>query len=252
MGRAKWLAVVMALITPGMGQVYNGELVKGISFFTISLAIFIVGHQYSVLLPDKLLIVGVFCSSMATVAVYAIAVIDAFRRAARLNGMFQPTRSNRWYFYIAFWLLGSVLASSFVYDYVRDNCIQAFRIPSASMEPTVKTGDMVLADKTAYRRMAPKRGDIVIFVYVDDRSKRYIKRIEALPGDIVTLPDGTRQTVPHGSVYVLGDNRERSEDSRKFGFVPLGDVTAKVQQVYFSSGRDGIRWNRIGKTFNEH
>jgi signal peptidase I len=141
-----------------------------------------------------------------------------------------------------------VLISSAVYDYVRHNFIEAFRIPSASMEPAVMKGDRVLADKTAYHRMGPKKGDIVIFVYIDDRSKRYIKRIDALPGDTITLANGVKQTVPHGSIYVLGDNREHSDDSRKFGFVPLADVIAKVRQVYYSSGEDNIRWNRIGRT----
>jgi len=71
---------------------------------------------------------------------------------------------------------------------------------------------------------------------------------DAMPGETVRLADGSTRIVPHGSVYVLGDNREHSLDSRTFGFVPLGDITAKVRQVYFSRGEDGIRWNRIGKT----
>ena len=103
-----------------------------------------------------------------------------------------------------------------------------------------------MADKTAYRRIAPQRGDVVTFVYPDDRSKRYIKRIEALPGEIIIGADGTRKEVPHGLVYVLGDNRAHSYDSREFGFVPLSDIIAKVRQVYYSSGTDGIRWDRIG------
>jgi signal peptidase I len=54
--------------------------------------------------------------------------------------------------------------------------------------------------------------------------------------------------VPHGYAYVLGDNRENSYDSRQFGFVPLSDIIAKVRQIYYSSGKNGIRWNRIGTT----
>jgi signal peptidase I len=248
MGRKKWLAVVMGLAMPGMGQIYNGELVKGISSFIIFLVLYIVGFQCTVLLPDRLLSIGVLCTIIATTAIYAIAVIDAFRKAKNLDEVYQPTRFNRWYFYIAIWMLGYVLISGAVYDYVRNNFIEAFNIPSASMEPAVMRGDRVIADKTAYRRMAPKKGDIIIFVFIDDRSKRYIKRIEALPGDTITLADGTTQTVPHGLIYVLGDNKENSVDSRKFGFVPLSDAIAKVRQVYYSSGADGIRWNRIGKT----
>jgi signal peptidase I len=248
MGRKKWLAVVMGLSMPGMGQIYNGELVKGISVFIIFLALYIVGFQFTVLLSDRLLMIGVISTIAVTIAIYAIAVIGAFRKAKKLNAAYQPTRFNRWYFYVAVWMLGYVLISGAVYDYVRHNFIEAFKIPSASMEPAVMQGDRVLADKTAYRRMAPQKGDIIIFVFIDDRSKRYMKRIEALPGDTITLADGTRQMVPHGSIYVLGDNRENSNDSRKFGFVPLSDVIAKVRQIYYSSGEDGIRWNRIGNT----
>jgi signal peptidase I len=245
MGRRKWLAAAMGLAMPGMGQIYNGEQVKGISCFIIFLVLYIVGFQWSVLLPDRLLIAGVLCTIVAVFGIYAVCVIDAYRKAKRLAA-YRLTPYNRWYFYIAAWMLGYVLISGAVYDYVRNNFLEAFKIPSASMEPAVMGGDRVLADKTAYRRMAPKKGDIVIFLYADDRSKRFIKRVEALPGDTVTLADGTRQEVPHGSVYVLGDNRGSSVDSRKFGFVPLSDVTARVRQVYYSSGDDGVRWNRIG------
>jgi signal peptidase I len=116
------------------------------------------------------------------------------------------------------------------------------------MEPTVRQGDCVLADKTAYRRMAPRKGDVVVFTGPDDRSKKFIKRIEALPGEAFTAADGTKTAVPHGYVYVLGDNRAKSIDSRQFGFIPLSDIVGKVRQVYFSSGINGILWERIGVT----
>jgi len=247
MERKRWPAAIMGLSMPGMGQIYNGELVKGISIFIVFLALYIIGFQLTVYLPDRLLLAGVLSTIAAPTALYFVAATGAFRRAGDLGPGFQPALFNRWYFYVAVWMLGGVLVSNAVYGYVRQNFIEAFRIPSASMEPAVMRGDHVLADKTAYHRIPVRKGDIVIFVFVDDRSKRYIKRIEALPGDAVTLPDGTRQTVPHGSVYVLGDNRAHSHDSRQFGFVPLSDVIAKVRQIYYSSGTEGIRWNRIGK-----
>lgn len=241
----------MGLAMPGMGQIYNGELIKGVSVFIIFLALYIIGFQYTVLLGDSLLIAGVVCTIAAMISVYAVSIIQAYRKAKKFASVYESASYNRWYFYVAVWMLGYVLISGAVYDYVRNHYIEAFKIPSASMEPAIMSGDRVLADKTAYRRMAPKKGDIIIFVFMDDRSKRYIKRIEALPGDKVTLADGTTQTVPHGSIYVLGDNREHSNDSRKFGFVPLSDVIAKVRQVFYSSGDNGIRWNRIGKTIAE-
>jgi signal peptidase I len=247
MGRKPWIAAVMGLTMPGMGQIYNGELVKGASIFVISLVLYIVGFQLVVFLPDRWLAGGVLCTIVATIGIYLFAAFGAFRKARTLSVGYALTRFNHLYFYVAMWMLGGVLISNAVFGYVRQNCIEAFKIPSASMEPTVVRGDRVLADKTAYRRMAPRKGDIIIFVFMDDRSKRYIKRIEALPGDTVVLSGGRAQLVPHGYIYVLGDNRQHSTDSREFGFVPLSDVVAKVRQIYYSSGEDGTRWGRIGK-----
>lgn len=94
---------------------------------------------------------------------------------------------------------------------------------------------------------APKVGDVVVFVNPDNRSQRYIKRIAALPGNTIPEADGTKRTVPHGHVYVLGDNRQSSPDSREFGFLSISDIVGKARQIYYSSGPDGIRWSRIGK-----
>jgi signal peptidase I len=147
-------------------------------------------------------------------------------------------------------VLRIVRIDSAVFEYGKANYLEACKIPTKSMEPAVLNGDRILVAKTAYNRMAPKKGDIIVFVYPDDRSKRFIKRVEALPGDAITLADGTRQKVPHGSIYVIGDNRENSIDSRQFGFVPLKDVIGKARVVYYSSGESGIRWGRIGTSLS--
>jgi signal peptidase I len=83
-------------------------------------------------------------------------------------------------------------------------------------------------------------------VYPDDRSKIFIRRIEGLPGEAIILTNGKKENVPHGMIYVLGENKEHSIDSREFGFVPLIDIIGKVRQIYYSSGDEGVRWNRIG------
>lgn len=80
--------------------------------------------------------------------------------------------------------------------------------------------------------MAPQKGDVVTFVSPNNRSRLFIKRIEALPGDRVRMPDGSAQTVPNGFAFLLGENRGDSLDSRQFGFVPLRDIVAKARQVY--------------------
>ena len=244
-GRNTLLAVFLALAMPGLGQIYSGELIKGISYFLIILAISIAGVRGTVLLPDSMMIFGALATMLVCGALYIATVVESFKKASTADVSYPLRPYNRWYFYLAVWLLGRIVWGA-VLDYSAVNYVEAYRIPTASMEPGVRQGDCVLADKTAYNRMAPKKGDIVIFVSPDDRSKKFIKRIEALPGESVTFPDGTSQKVPHGHVYMLGDNRENSYDSRQFGFIPLRDIIGKVRQVYFSSGINGILWERIG------
>jgi signal peptidase I len=248
-GRNTLMAVFLALAMPGLGQIYNAELVKGVSFLIIILAVSVFGARWSLLLPDSMLMYGILVTFLASLALNIYAIVDAFNKASKPDGYDPLKRYNHWYFYLAFWLAGRLVFGA-VYGYITADYVEAYRIPTQSMQPEVLQGDYVLADKTAYNRMAPQKGDVVIFVYPDDRSKRFIKRIEALPGDSVMDPDGTKKEVPHGYAYVLGDNRNSSYDSRNFGLVPLCDVIAKVRQVYYSSGKNGIRWNRIGTTIS--
>jgi signal peptidase I len=244
-GRDTLPSVFLGFMMPGLGQIYNGELVKGASFFIIIMVTMFVGIRGSLLLPDSLLIYGALTTMITSAALYIWSIVEAFNTASKSNASYILKPYNRWYFYLAMWLLGSAISGS-GQGYIRDHYIEAYKIPAQSMQPTVQQGDCVLADKTAYDRLPPKKGDIIIFLFPDDRSKKFIKRIEALPGDSITKPDGTTETVPHGFAYVLGDNRENSYDSRQFGFIPLRDIIAKVRQVYFSSGAKGILWERVG------
>ena len=244
--RSPWIAAVLGLVMPGMGQIYNGEVIKGLSLFVIFLVTLVSGFRLTVLLPDRGLIAGIVFTLAAVTGIYMLSVVAAYRSAGKAGTNFTKKPSQPWVLHVALWLLGSVVIMGFVNDYSKSHIMEAYKIVGASMEPVVLKGDRVIADKTAYQRMPPNRGDVIVFVYPDDRSKIFIKRIEALPGDVITQADGRQETVPHGSVYVLGDNRGQSTDSRTFGFVPLRDVTGKVRQVYYSLGEEGIRWSRVG------
>ena len=175
---------------------------------------------------------------------------------------------------------------------IRTFVIQAFKIPSGSMEPTLKIGDHLLVNKFIYGIKvpfisislspwkSPQRGDVIVFIYPLDPDKDFIKRVIGVGGDTVSIvnkklyingveaPDphavysentillGDMQkldnfgpvTVPKGSLFVLGDNRDRSFDSRFWGFVPLKDVLGKAFTIYWSwNSQDSmVRLNRLG------
>ncbi|MDQ7857483.1 MAG: signal peptidase I [Armatimonadota bacterium] len=146
--------------------------------------------------------------------------------------------------------------------------VQAFFIPSGSMEPTLRTGDRILVGKFTYRFWEIRRGDIIVFRYPLNPNKDFVKRVIGLPGERVEMKDGlvlidgrplsevyptalpggdhacrsnyAPVVVPEGSVFVLGDNRCNSEDSRFFGFVPKQNIVGRALAVYWPPDRIGL------------
>jgi signal peptidase I len=180
--------------------------------------------------------------------------------------------------------------------FIRTFIVQAFKIPSGSMKPTLEIGDHILVNKLSYgvkipylrKTMIPtgepKRGDIAVFIYPVDKSKDFIKRVIGVGGDVVEIrnkkvfvndtvvndayavhneevifPKSIQPRdnfgpvkVPEGTIFVMGDNRDQSYDSRFWGFVRLEDVIGKAFIIYWSWDSDDFspRWSRIGKMLN--
>ena len=169
--------------------------------------------------------------------------------------------------------------------FIRTFVVQAFKIPSGSMKPTLLVGDHILVnkfiygikipftDKTLISLGEPKREDVVVFKYPLDPKKDYIKRVIGLPGEKVQLvnkvlfingrviddPHASYSlygnlrnygpvTVPADHLFVMGDNRDESSDSRVWGFVPYAYLKGKAFLIYWSwdSENFGVRWRRIG------
>lgn len=146
--------------------------------------------------------------------------------------------------------------------------VQAFFIPSGSMEPTLRIGDRILVGKFAYRLWEIRRGDTIVFRYPLNPDKDFVKRVVGLPGERIelkeglvlinglplgelyptALPGGDRacssnygpEVVPPDKLFVLGDNRCNSEDSRFFGFVPVRNVVGRALVVYWPIERIGL------------
>jgi signal peptidase I len=179
---------------------------------------------------------------------------------------------------------------------IRTFVVQAFKIPSGSMLPTLQIGDHILVNKFLYgprleiplTQMSlgrlpglrkPRPGDVVVFIWPKDRSKDFIKRVIAVEGQTVEVrnrqvfidgkpwddPHATwvmqrglggaagdnygPYTVPPDHVFVMGDNRDQSYDSRFWGPVPIADIKGEALVIYWSwDGPDRwVRWERLGR-----
>ena len=160
---------------------------------------------------------------------------------------------------------------------IRTFVVQAFKIPSGSMIPTLLVGDHILVNKFVYRFRDPARGDVVVFKYPQDEHRDFIKRVIGVGGDTVFVKDrqiyincqppapacqplrepwayyenrlgawsetSGPHRVPPGSYFVMGDNRHNSQDSRYWGFVRGEKIKGKAFIIYWSwdSDRDGIQ-----------
>lgn len=135
------------------------------------------------------------------------------------------------------------------------NAISArIRVESISMEPALNRDDFVLVDKISYRLGSPGRGDIIVFNYPIDPDQKYVKRIIGLPGEQVKIANGRVQidgqmlsepyiraapiyegswVVPEDSYFVLGDNRNRSNDSHNWGMLPEENVIGRGLLIYW-------------------
>jgi signal peptidase I len=192
---------------------------------------------------------------------------------------------------------------------IRSFIVEAFKIPSSSMVPTLLVGDHIFVNKFRYGLRIPftkswpvhlheaARGEVIVFIYPEDESKDFIKRVVGLPGDEIRLeghdlwvngkqvlhesispPDGVEEsgyvyyrethdgksyiirydryggqfdetyTVPGDGLFVMGDNRDNSQDSRVWGPVPLENLKGRAMFIWLSRDHihGGVRWNRFG------
>lgn len=161
---------------------------------------------------------------------------------------------------------------------IRTFVVQAFKIPTGSMRPTLLEGDIILVNKFIYGAKIPflqsrlpvlrqpKRTDIIVFIYPQDVTKNFIKRLVAFPDETVEIKNGSiyinnkpltdpifsqryyynrgdfgsediKITVPKDCLFVLGDNSASSQDSRYWGFVPRKNVVGQAILIYWPLNR---------------
>lgn len=186
--------------------------------------------------------------------------------------------------------------------FIRSFIVQAFKIPTGSMEDTLQVGDHILVSKFSYGikipnkipffnvkifrdirffEKIPKRGDIIVFEFPRDEKRDFIKRVIGLPGDVLEIKEQTvyingkpikekyaihrepyREdralyprdnygpvVIPYRALFMMGDNRENSQDSRYWNFLDIDRIKGKAFIIYWSwnSIDFSVRWNRLSK-----
>jgi len=186
--RSPWTAAILSLIMPGLGQVYTGALARGLVWMFLC-GIFSVMGLLFLAFPSAYSWTLGCLAGLSSVVICLAAAVDSRRLALRCKPDYELKDYNRWYVYVLLLLMGTGSLLSYALN-VRDQLIQPFRIPGASMYPTILPKDRLIAVKNAYQTADPQRGDIVLFVYPDDRRIFYIKRVVALAGDTVEIKSG--------------------------------------------------------------
>ena len=157
-----------------------------------------------------------------------------------------------------------------------------YKIPAKSMVPTLMAGDHIIVNKIFFKKHALQPGDVILFELPRNPKQLFVKRIIGKPGDKIEIkgktlyvnaeiiyepysisldphiiPQKTQPRdffgpiiVPKNHLFVLGDNRDYSSDSRFWGFLPIKGIKGKVSNIYWSWDKENrkVRWKRIGKS----
>jgi len=246
-----WKAAWLSRLLPGLGHLYLRKPLFGIALF-IGCSV-ITAAARSEWLSNLL-------GGMAGLAAVALAWSAAPVRRETSRG---------WPIVVASLLAAQVLVGTASQSYFRGHVVQAFRIPSSSMEPTLRPGDCVFVSRRD--GYMPRRGDLMVYGAASDPRQILIKRVVGMPGDTVFIRDkvlwvnGVRQSepyvvhadstirrapddprdhlepfvVPANSWFVLGDNRDNSNDSRFHGPVPRALVLGRAYRIYWPIERSG-------------
>lgn len=267
--RSALIAGVFNFICPGLGFLYvNKPLYAVLLPLGVVLLLATTSWTKIVFSPTGMLLVVALVWLVWFSSIAAVAVVARQQAAATLS------TCQRWYVYVGFFVV-----SATVWNVLLDNRSQlfgyeTFRFPSISMQDTLLSGDFFISDTWKYRSQGPQRGDVVVFLFPENPKIKYAKRVIGLPGDQIEIKDAVVKIngtvfsepyvksennrrmsnaaasykVPDDSYFVLGDNRDNSNDSRYWGFVPKQNIHGSVEFIWFSFDRNiGIRTDRIGK-----
>lgn len=258
--RTAIVAVILSAI-PGLGHLFLGRPRRAMSvvvlallsgLWALALFMLLAGSAMALIVPVTMLL-----------AVAAVVIFDAYRLAHQPQTL--PVGPELRVLIYAGWILAFATVAEWEVDLVQAQLWQAFRVPTTSMEPTLLHGDWFAVDKRAYRETPPNRGDVVVVQDETDPEHYLVKRIVAVGGDHVAIEHGRilvngrsdrhdrtppeEITLAEGELFLAGDNRLQSADSRHWGPVRLERVVGRVSHLAFSVDpeENAVRWGRVGR-----
>ena len=263
--RRPWIAALFSLIVPGLGQFYDGRPLRALVFFGGPLVLF-----FALLLAG---LPGTFPGLIVLVALVVIlrlwAVWDA-AVLARRNQEYVLKPYNQWYAYLAVILAVFLVPTETLREHIHLPA-RTFAIPTGSMEPALRQGDHVYAAMTSDHSAGPKRGELVIYTSPETQVQK-LSRVIGLPGEQIEVREkvvyinGKRLEDPWGqhldphvftgmevprdnmlpieipadAVFLMGDNRDGSHDSRFSGPVPLSNLQGRPLYIYWAADKSRI------------
>jgi signal peptidase I len=208
--RRAWLAALLSLATPGLGHLYDGTPLGGaVAYVLLVISVWLLSAAWlfvPVAPANIILGLAVF------IAVYVGIPAHAALLARKRGGDYQLRRYNRWYVYLAVVLLAAFVMGPGVQRALH-SWVEAFRIPTASMEPTLRRGDYLYVSMRPATPGNIQDGSLVVFLSVEEPGLKLTKRVIGMPGDTVEMKSG-RVRVNGDELdepYVSHDTPGRSE-----------------------------------------
>ncbi len=273
--RKPWVAALLSVPLPGLGHLYDGS--PGSAALAFGVFAVISGAGPAATWATFAGMAATYTLGAAWVVATAVHAAVSARRTGEVRlGWYQ-----RWPVYVLLLLSVHLGLRAAFYRFGLPYCrFHAYRVTTTAMADTLRVGELVIADASAYRVRAPSRGDLVVFRYPVQPSTEFIKRCVAIAGDTIAIEDkrvtlngrpldepyaihtdpnvlpsflapgsefAKRDTlapyrVPDRAFFALGDNRDNSYDSRFWGPVDLGAVRGKV--LYICLSKDLTRVGR--------